>query len=140
VAALPRGIHMALSESDIRRSLECARAAFPYFTDWEYHNEINEWYSGFSLWGEFGPDLDDPMGPRFFITLDAFQSTWRGHLTTGQHSYFWSSADCGDAHLLGTGPCATLGDAIGTLKKRLAELFTAFSVEPPRAPRLSRNS
>jgi len=126
-----------LTESEIRRSIERAKAAFPCFPDWEHNNEINESHSGFSLWGEFVPNANEPMSRSFFITFDTYEETWTGHLTIGQHCYFWSSADCGDAHLLDTSPCATLEDAITALKRRMADLFTALSgsaAEPGAAP------
>jgi hypothetical protein len=67
------------------------------------------------------------MPRSFFITFDTFETTWSGHLTIGQHCFFWSSADVGDAHLLDTGPCATLEEALATLKHQIVELFDAFS-------------
>ena len=118
---------MLLTESEIRRSLERASAAFPCFLDWEYNNEINESHSGFSLWGEFVPEPNEPMPRSFFITFATYEATWAGHLTIGKPSYFWSSADCGDADLVETSPCATLEEAITTLKKKMADLFTAIS-------------
>ena len=122
---------MLLTESEIRRSLDRAGAAFPCFLDWEYSNEINESYSGFSLWGEFVSEPDEPMPRSFFITFATHEATWTGHLTIGKHSYFWSSADCGDADLVETSPCATLEDAITTLKRRITDLFTALSGSVP---------
>jgi hypothetical protein len=116
-----------LSAAEIRRTVERVKAAFPRFVDWEHVNEIDESHTGFTLWGEFVPEPDEPTSPRFFITFDTYETTWSGHLTIGQHCFFWSSADFGDAHLLDTGPCATLEDAITTLKHQVAELFDAFS-------------
>ena len=61
-----------------------------------------------------------PAWPRrFFITFDTYQKIWRGHLTIGQHSYFWSSADMGDAVLFSTGDCDTLDEAIAAFKAGL---------------------
>ena len=118
---------MLLDEIEIRRSLEQAKAAFPRFANWKYNNEANESYSGFALWGEFIVDPDDSMPRRFFVTFDTYRNQWRGHLSIGQHTYFWSSADFGDASLLDTVPCATLGVAMETLKMQIADLFKAFS-------------
>ena len=53
---------------------------------------------------------------------------WSGHLTIGQHFYFWTSADAGDAHLLDTEECATLEDAIVALTAEIARLCRALSV------------
>jgi hypothetical protein len=116
-----------LTESEIRRSLKQARAAFPRFSHWDHNNEVNESYSGFSLWGEFVPDPNEPMPRSFFVTFDTPQATWSGHLSIGKHCYYWSSADCGDANLVDTSPCATLEDAITNLKRRMTDLFTALS-------------
>jgi hypothetical protein len=69
-------------------------------------------------------------------TADTHESTWTGHLTIGQHCFFWSSADYGDAHLLDTGSCATLEDAMAILKTRMNHLFEALlgsSAEPEAA-------
>lgn len=123
---------MLLTENDVRASVEQARTAFPRFHNWQYNNEKNEEYTGFSLWGEFDVVDDESPAPawprRYFITFDTYQKTWRGHLTIGQHSYFWSSADMGDAVLFSTGDCDTLGDAIAAFKAGLVDLFKIFSV------------
>jgi hypothetical protein len=116
-----------LTEPEIRRVTERVKAEFLRFPDWEYHNEIDESYAGFSLWGEYVPDPDEPMPRSFFITFDIFEANWTGHLTIGKPCYYWSSADCGDAHLLDTNPCATLEGAIATLKRQTADLFAALS-------------
>ena len=76
-------------------------------------------------WGEVVPEPNEPMPRRFFITFDTYETTWSGHLTIGQHCFFWST-DVGDAHLLDTSSCATLEDAIKTLKRQIAELSDAF--------------
>ncbi|MBV8523748.1 MAG: hypothetical protein JOY71_16770, partial [Acetobacteraceae bacterium] len=73
----------------------------------------------------------------FFVTFDAYEASWAGHLSIGKPCYFWSSADCGDANLLDTRPCATLEDAITSLKRQMADLFTALSgsaAEPGTTP------
>jgi hypothetical protein len=59
--------------------------------------------------------------------FDTHEGTWTGHLTFGRHCFYWSSADFGDAHLLDTGPCSTLEEAIAIFKQRIADLFDAFS-------------
>jgi hypothetical protein len=43
---------------------------------------------------------------------------------------FWSSADFGDANLLDTNPCATLEDAITTLRGLIADFVAALSDSP----------
>lgn len=118
---------MLLEEGEIRRSLELAKAAFPRFGEWDYNNEVNESYPGFALWGEFVPDPDDSSPRHFFVTFDIYAKKWKGTLSIGQHSYFWSSADFGDAVLLDAEPCATLEMAIATLKMQIGNLFAAFS-------------
>lgn len=68
------------------------------------------------------------MPRRFFITLDTdHEDKWQGCLTIGLHSYLWSSADMGDAHLVNTETCETLEKAITALKAKILELFQAFS-------------
>jgi hypothetical protein len=114
------------TESEIRDSLEKARAAFSRFSDWDYNNEVDGSYSGFALWGEFVSELDESMPRSFFVTFDTYQATWMGHLTIGKHCYFWSEADFGDAHLVESGPCPTLEDAIASLKQRMTDLFRAL--------------
>ena len=52
---------MLLTESEVQESLEQARTAFPKFDNWEYNNEKNAEYMGFSLWGEF--DVVDDERP-----------------------------------------------------------------------------
>ena len=118
---------MLLAESEIQRSLKCVQAAFPRFANWDHNNEINESYSGFSLWGEFVPEPDEPMPRSFFVTFDTYGATWAGHLSIGKPCYFWSGADCGDAYLVDTRPCATLEDALASLKRQMADLFAALS-------------
>lgn len=118
---------MILTDHEIRQAAERAKTAFPNFTDWEYNNEKNEYYSGFSLWGEYSPDPEDLMSKHFYITFDIYEDKWTGCLTIGQPSYFWSSADVGDAHLVATQPCETLEEAITALKTETANLFRAFS-------------
>ncbi len=118
---------MILTELEIKQAIEKARNAFPLLTDWEFNNEENGEYFGFSVWGSFVLDPEDLMSRRFFITLDTYEQSWRGHLTIGQPSYLWSSTDEDDAYLLGTESYQSLEDAIASLKAKIAELFKAFS-------------
>jgi hypothetical protein len=121
---------MLLTEPEIQQVLEQVQAAFPNFTDWEYNNEKNDEYFGFSVWGEYVANPEELMPRSFFITLDTdHEDKWQGCLTIGLHSYLWSSADVGDAHLVNTEPCGTLSEAIAALKAKILELFQAFSVD-----------
>lgn len=71
------------------------------------------------------------MPRRFFITFDKnYENKWQGCLTIGQHSYLWSSADVGDAHLLDTELCETLEEAIVVLKAKMLELWRASPFAP----------
>src|SRR5437588_6127063 len=106
---------MFLPKVEVRRSVELVTKAFPRFGNWEYQNEVDESYAGFTLWGIFVFDNDEDQR-RFFVTFGLYDAAWMGHLTIGQHSYYWSSADFGDAHLLDTTACATLEDAVKNLK------------------------
>ncbi|PHJ59070.1 hypothetical protein VF14_13390 [Nostoc linckia z18] len=119
---------MILTESEIQQVLEQVQAAFPNLADWEYNNEKNEEYFGFSVWGEFVIKTEELVIPRrFFITLDTnHEDKWQGCLTIGLHSYLWSSADVGDAHLVDTDPSDTLEEAIAALKAKISELFQVF--------------
>ncbi|WP_373529200.1 hypothetical protein [Nostoc sp.] len=117
---------MLLTEPEIQQVLDQAKAAFPNLINWEYNNEKNEEYFGFSMWGEFVQNPEVLMPRSFFITLDTYEDKWQGCLTIGQHSYLWSSADFGDAHLLDTEPSETLEEAIALLKAKIVELLTAF--------------
>jgi hypothetical protein len=118
---------MLLTESEIQQVMEQVKTAFPNFTDWEYNNEKNAEYFGFSVWGELVINPEEIMPRRFFITLDKnHENKWQGCLTIGQHSYLWSSADVGDAHLLDTEPSETLEEAIVALKAKMLELWRAF--------------
>ena len=122
---------MLLTESEIQASVEQAQTAFPKFHDWQYNNEKDAEYTGFSLWGQFDV-VDDQSQPAwlrsYFITFDTYQKNWQGHLTIGQHSYLWTSADMGDAILFSTGDHDTLEDAIAAFKVGLLDLFRVFSV------------
>lgn len=118
---------MQLSENDIQRAIDQATKAFPNFRGWEYQNEIDEEYFGFSLWGELILDPDAFMPRHFFITLDTYKEKWRGHLTIGKHSYLWSSADVGDADLANTEEYGTLEETIAALKAEITNLCRACS-------------
>jgi hypothetical protein len=114
---------MLLSETEIRRSLELAKEAFPRFRAWQFNNEVSEFHSGFAVWGELVLDKDTMSPRRFFVTFDVYKSGWKGHLSIGKNNYMWSSADFGDACLLDTDSCATLELAISALKHQTAQLF-----------------
>ena len=119
---------MKLTQHEIQQAMEKAGAAFPNFTDWEHGDETDDEHIGFTLWGTYSTSEPDKlMSKDFFVTLDTYKDTWSGHLSIGKHCYLWSSADFGDAHLVGTASCKTLDDAITALKAEMASLFRAFS-------------
>jgi hypothetical protein len=117
-----------LEELEIQQIIEETKVAFPSFTNWQYNNEKNEDYFGFSIWGEFILDANSLTPQCFFITFDTYNEQWQGHLSIGKPCYFWTSADVGDAHLLDTKPCSCLKDAIFILKLEISNLFRAFSI------------
>jgi hypothetical protein len=119
---------MLLTETQIQQAIAQAKAAFPNLTDWEYNNEKNEEYFGFSLWGQLVLDPEEMMSRHFFITLETYEDKWRGYLTIGQPCYLWSSADVGDAHLVNTDNCDSIEEAILALKEEIKKLLTAFSI------------
>ena len=120
---------MLLTDQEIHHALERVQATFPHFTHWEYTNAIDpSSLGGFSLWGQYVLAPDEFISRCFYITLATHAERWSGHLTIGQHYYFWTSADVGDAHLLDTEDCATLEEAIVALKAAMARLCSAFSV------------
>ncbi|MEM8640057.1 MAG: hypothetical protein AAGG51_14765 [Cyanobacteria bacterium P01_G01_bin.54] len=125
---------MILTDSKIELALAEAQAAFPNFTDWQYMNDPDnsDYMECFTMWGEFVANPEEMMSRRFFVTLVAHQDTWSGSLTIGQHQYLWSSADFGDAYLVGGGAGDSLGEAIAALKGAIATLFQAFV--PPDLP------
>ena len=116
-----------LTELEIQQNLEQVKVAFPNLTKWEYNNEKNQEYFGFSIWGQFAVNSDELMPRLFYVTFDIYDNEWQGHLTVGQPCYLWSSADVGDAHLLETEACASLGEAIASLKVKIASFSQAFS-------------
>ena len=118
---------MILTEREIQQAIQQARAAFPSLTDWQYNNERNGEYFGFSLWGQYVPNAKEQMPKHFFITLDTYEENWYGHLTIGQPCYLWSSADVGDAHLVDTDSCKTFDHAIATLQGEIGSLLRVFS-------------
>lgn len=117
---------MLLTEPEIHGALEQAKSAFPLFTDWDYQNKAGGDYFGFALWGQVEPDPEELMGRQFFITLETYEEQWRGCLTIGMHSYLWSDANVGDAHLLGTDLYVSLEEAIVALKSEIRRLFDLF--------------
>jgi hypothetical protein len=118
---------MILTETQIEQVIAQAQTAFPNLTDWQYNNEVNGEYFGFALWGELVFYPEHPLPKSFFITLDTYQQEWRATLTIGQHSYLWSSADFGDAHLVTVDSCNSCQEAITALKQEMLRLFTALS-------------
>jgi hypothetical protein len=117
---------MLLTETEILRCQVLVEAAFPRFADWQYINERNDSHAGFSIWGEYTIEQRRSKSQTFFVTFDVYEETWKGHLTVGQHCYYWSSTDVGDAHLLDTEPTATLEAAIAALKSRISDLVAAL--------------
>lgn len=119
------------SEAEILSAYECVNTAFPKFSDWKHVNEPDEFNQAFALWGEFVPEPSERIRRRFFITFNRCHDKWAGHLSVGQHFFFWSSADFGDAILIDTEPCPTLKGAISRLRTKFSDLFSAFSGELP---------
>ncbi|MBI1766016.1 MAG: hypothetical protein HYR56_31820 [Acidobacteria bacterium] len=126
---------MFLAQTEIEPVLNQVKAAFPNLSEWEYSNEKDGDHYGFTVWGclivQTGAESWEQR--RFYVTFDIFvepgakPAQWHGTLTVGQHSYMWTSADFGDAHLVNTAPCATLAEAISALKTGIADLASAFS-------------
>jgi len=117
---------MLLTDAEIQRCRKLVESAFPRFAHWEFRNERNDSYAGFSVWGRYSLRPKPSSSPSFFVTFDTYKENWKGHLTVGKHCYYWSSADVGDAHLLDTEPCATLEEAIFALKRQIGALFAAL--------------
>ncbi|WP_292789382.1 hypothetical protein [Nostoc sp. NMS7] len=76
---------MLLTEPEIQQVLEQVQAAFPNLTDWEYNNEKNEEYFGFSVWGHFVNNPEELMPRRFFITLDTYEGGKPGYVQIERH-------------------------------------------------------
>ena len=89
-------------------------------------NEKNQDYDGFSIWGGFKLDPEELMSAWLFVTLSKRSNHRQGCLTAGKHSYYWSSTEIGDAHLLATGNCATLDMAIVSLKKQIVDFVSTL--------------
>jgi len=120
---------MFLADHDMQHALERVQAAFPSFTQWAYTNASDDERSldGFALWGQWVLHPEETMARHFYLTFATQAEHWSGHLTIGQHYYWWTSADMGDAHLLDTEACATLEEAIVALKAEMARLCRALS-------------
>ncbi|TLY38788.1 MAG: hypothetical protein E6K60_00005 [Nitrospirae bacterium] len=80
-----------------------------------------------ALWGQWVLHPEEPMARHFYITFATHAAHWSGHLTIGQHYYWWTSADVGDAHLLDTEEYATLEEAIVALQAEMARLCHVLS-------------
>ena len=126
---------MILSDEQIENTIALVKTAFPHFQEWEYHNCIDQDYTGFSVWGIFSHGADFPCQTDFFITFDTNADQWAGYLSVGQPAYFWSSADCGDAYLLSTERYDTLDEAIEHLKLEILNLFKIFTACTDEVPR-----
>jgi hypothetical protein len=120
-------VKMLLTEMEVQQILEQVKTAFPKFSTWEYNNEPDREYTGFTIWGEFCLELEKRMSQVFFVTFSIFRGRWRGDLTTGQHAFMWSSTKDGDAHLLETEYCNSFEIAVAELKKKILTLFQALS-------------
>lgn len=119
---------MLLAENQVQEIIEKAKISFPDFTEWEYMNEPDRSYTGFTLWGKFVLDREEKMPQVFFVTFSIFRERWGGDVTTGQHAYRWSSTNYGDARLLATKYCDSFDIAVAELKNKILTLFQAFSV------------
>lgn len=116
---------MLLTEDEIRQAINQVKDTFPSFSEWDYNNEINDSYCGFSVWGQF-TFVNNDSTRYFFITFDAYENKWQGHLSIGKPCYFWSSTQEGDAYLIDTQPCNTLEESLLALKVEIANLFNAL--------------
>lgn len=114
---------MILTEDEIQKAMKQAKETYPSFSEWDYNNEINDSYSGFSLWGQFVFNNNPSMPRYFFVTFDSYKDKWCGHLSIGKPCYFWSSTEEGDAYLIDTQACETLEDALLALKTEIVTLF-----------------
>ncbi len=126
---------MFLAETDIESTLQTLKAAFPHLSEWEYSNEKDGDHEGFAVWGALtvGKGEDDIWARHYYVTFNLFaekgqaRGQWSGSFTIGQHSYFWSDADAGDAFLLDTERYDNLSDAIIALKAQIRDLAANFS-------------
>jgi hypothetical protein len=117
---------MLLTTAEIERCMAALKRAFPRFGEWEFNNERNDSYSGFSVWGNLTAAQDDPSAAQFFVTFGTEGDKWLGYLTVGKPSYYWSSADAGDADLLATEACTSLEEAIAALRRRFSKFAAAL--------------
>ncbi|HAC65749.1 MAG TPA: hypothetical protein DCF68_20020, partial [Cyanothece sp. UBA12306] len=62
---------MILTDTQIEQVIKQAKNSFPNFTDWEYNNEENSEYFGFSLWGKFVLDPEARFPRNFFIIMSS---------------------------------------------------------------------
>lgn len=120
---------MVLNDDAMKQAQETVETAFPNVFDWEWNNADDDMYIGFTLWGELEYEEPENMA-NFFVTFNAVNEGWQGHLTVGKPSYYWSSANFGDAHLLSTQLCQTLEAAIQALKNAIRQLAAALTVAP----------
>jgi len=118
---------MVLTEEEIKKVLETAKAAFPNLTDWQFQNKPDHEHDGFTMWGEFVFNPEEPLPNTFFITLYTRGECWQGSLTIGRYSYWWSSTEEGDSYLIGTPLYDSLDMAIIALKAEIIRLFTALA-------------
>src|SRR5690606_37807038 len=124
-----------LAEEDIEPVLETLKTAFPNVSDWEYCNEVDGDHNGFTVWGSLSIQKGDKdlWAKHYYVTFDIYdkekqgRGQWLGTLTIGQHSYFWSSADAGDAYLLDTEHYSSLSESVTALKMQIREFASALS-------------
>jgi hypothetical protein len=128
VAQNHRTEKMLLPEIQVQEIMEKAKTDFPSFSEWEYNNELDKDYWGFTIWGQYALDLEDDRSVIYFVTFTLDGGRWSGNLTAGQHAYMWSSTKEGDADLLWTHHCDSFEVAVTQLKKKILTLFQAFSV------------
>lgn len=64
---------MLLPETEVQPALEQAQRAFLHFTNWNYINQANGDYFGFTMWGELTIEPDETMPSSFFITINRGQ-------------------------------------------------------------------
>ncbi len=117
---------MKLTEPEIQQAISQVKAAFPNLTDWEYNEAIEKEYEGFIVAGCYTLEFGKFDHRHFYITIDAPDEFWRGHLSIGMPAYMWTSADFGDAFLVDTEPCQTVEAAIEMLKIQITNLLGAF--------------
>ncbi|MBI4747311.1 MAG: hypothetical protein HY774_02415 [Acidobacteria bacterium] len=117
---------MVLTEPEIQQVISQVKTAFPNLTDWQFNNEENDEYFGFSIWACYTLEPEKLRARRFFITFDTFDLTWRGYLSVGKPVYLWSSTEEGDAFLVDTAPCQTIDEAIRKLKAQITNLLNIF--------------